>query len=247
MRKILLLLLVMSVGLFISSCEDTGTDPEPVEKGSIVLSSSPSGAQIWLTYPNSTTPQNKGNTPDSVVSLDAGDYTITLKLDGYRDTTWTVTLLAGQVYTKTVTLNSSLIVTPHGPVRLWETTGTGASQPSGLDFSTGTAVSSSAAAADIMYQTNSSFTVDHLTASGTKNVFFKNGNATNLNDALDSPTKDNTWSDDMSASENNYFFVLDNENHYVKLKIVNRSSLIETPAWVDVEYLYNETANDKRF
>lgn len=247
MKKYLLLLLVISVGLFISSCEDSSTSPEPEAKASIILDSSPSGAQIWVTYPNSTTPQNKGNTPDSVVSLDAGDYTITLKLDGYKDTSWTVTLLAGQVYTKTVTLSTNLITTNYGPIRLWETTGTSSAQPSGLDLSTGQAVSSSNAAADLMYETNSTFTVHRLVKTTSKNTFFKTGTGTDLTDGTDSPVKDASWANEMSDTETKYVYIYDNDNHYSKLKIVNASSLLEVPAWVEVQYIYNGSADDKRF
>lgn len=243
MKKLFLLLLVLSVGLFISSCEDSGTDPEDpsATKATIIISSVPTGAQIWLDD------ENKGNTPDSVVSLDPGEYTITLKLDGYNDTTWTVELIAGQVYTRTVTLVSSLVTTPHGPIRLWETTGTGASQPSGLDLSTGQAVSSSDAAADLMYQTNDGFTIHRLVKTSSKNTFFNVTTGTNLNDGTDSPTKDASWATEMSDTEDNYVFIFDNDNHYSKLKIVAVSGLLDDPAWVEVEYIYNENANDKRF
>lgn len=248
MKKYLLILLFISVGLFISGCEEDSTSPEEeVQKASIVLSSSPSQAQIWLTYPNSTTPQNKGNTPDSVVSLDPGQYTITLKLDGYNDTTWTITLIEGQVYTKTVTLTSSLSTKSYGPIKLWETTGTSSSQPSGLDLSTGQAVSSSNAAADLMYETNSTFTVHRLVKTSSKNTYFLNGNATNLTDGADSPAWASSWATEMSDEATNYYFIYDHDTHYSKLKITAVSGLLEVPAWVEVEYIYNEKANDKRF
>ena len=231
--------------LFLSSCNDTTNNPETSNPttGGIYLSSVPPGADIWL---NNVFQNNF--TPDSLNGLNAGSYQITLKLTGYLDTTFTVTITAGQIDTKNVELTSSLVTQSFGPVRLWETTGTTALQPSGLQLSTGQAVSSSSPNADLLYYTNSGFTVHEIRSSSTRNTFFYVSNQTNLNDGEDSPVKEASWVTSFSDTEtNNYVFVYDNDHHYSKIKIVNVSSFTESPAWVEIQGIYNKTADDLRF
>ncbi|MCX6151851.1 MAG: PEGA domain-containing protein [Ignavibacteriales bacterium] len=208
---------------------------------SIYVTSIPAGAQIWINN------QNKGNTPDSVVSLTAGSYQVTLKLDGYKDTIVSVTVIAGQKATKNVVLTISLVTVSFGPVRLWETYGTGADKPSGLQLSTGATASSSSAIIDIFYYTNSTFSVHEVRSSATRNTFFKVGANTNLTDNVSSSTKDGNWSTTMTDTETNYVFVYDADHHYSKIKIVAVSSIVESPAWIEIQGIYNKTVDDKRF
>ena len=76
--------------------------------------------------------------------------------------------MANTQTSKFVALTSTLSTTLFGeptPIRIYETTGTGADQPSGLELSTGNAYgvsSSNANKIDMYYYTNSSFTVHEI-------------------------------------------------------------------------------------
>jgi len=242
MRKYLITILVLITGLFLSSCNDNTTNPETPSTGGIYLTSVPPGAEIWL---NNVFQNNF--TPDTLTGLNAGSYQITFKLSGYLDTTFTITITAGQTDTKNVVLTSSLVTKSFGPVRLWETTGTNAQQPSGLQLSTGQAVSSSSPDADLYYYTNADFTIHEIRSSSTRNTFFYVSNQTNLNDGENSPIKEASWTNSFSDTETDYVFVYDNDHHYSKIKIVNVSSITESPAWIEVQGIYNETVDDPRF
>jgi hypothetical protein len=242
MKKIFILPIILVVGLMFYSCDSTSTNPETSSKGSIYITSIPAGAQIWLGGTN----QSKV-TPDSITNLDAGSFQITLKLNGYKDTTFSVTVTAGQKATKNVVLTSSLQTKSFGTVRIWETTGTSAAQPSGLQLSTGLAVSSSSSTADLYYYTNSNFTVHEIRSSTSRSTFFKVGASTDLNDHVSSSVKGATWTNTMSDEETNYVFIYDNDHHYSKIKIVNVSSITESPAWIEIQGIYNQNVDDIRF
>jgi hypothetical protein len=242
MKKFTFFLIILSLSVLFYSCDSSTTEPTGSSKGSIYLTSIPAGAAIWLNGTN----QSKV-TPDSVTNLDAGTFQITLKLSGYKDTTFSVNVTAGVKTPKNVVLTSSLQTKTFGPVRVYETTGTTASQPSGLILSTGTAVSTSNAGMDIYYNTNSTFTVHEIKSSSSRGAFFKIGNSTNLTDGIASQVKDGSWTSTMSDEETNYVFVYDADHHYSKIKITNVSSITESPAWVEIQGIYNKTADDPRF
>jgi len=242
MKKYFYLTVLVILGLTIAACDDTTTGPEEVTTGSVYITSTPAGADIFM----GTTDQGK-NTPDSLTSLEAGNYQVTLKLTGYRDTTFTVTITAGQKTTKAVTLTTSLSTQTFGPVKLYETYNTGATQPSGLVLATGAQVSSSAATTDLYYYTNSTFSTHEIRSSSTRNTFFKVWTVATLLDGIDSPTKDGTWATIMSDTETNYAFIYDHDHHYSKLIITSISSIVEVPAYINVQYIYNKTVDDKRF
>ncbi len=69
------------------------------ESGSILLESSPAGAQIFIEGVNT----NK-ITPSTIQSLDQGQHQFTLKLSGYRDSTFNAAILANQQVNKNITL-----------------------------------------------------------------------------------------------------------------------------------------------
>lgn len=250
MKKSLFYLLIIISGLFISSCEDSSTDPDPVSTGSVFISSIPSGAQIW--YQN----QNKGNAPDSIVSLEPGNQSFTLKLEGYRDTTITVSVSAGVQTPVVVTMTSNLVVESFEQT-IFETTGTTAQQPSGLALSTGNAYGLSSAdkgKIDLFYFTNSDYTVHdvrsaNLASSLTRATAFLQTSDSNLNDGKDAPTKTSSWSDKIpDAVTGNYVFVYDADKHYSKLKVVEiGGGTIGNPSWVKIQWIYNKTVDDKRF
>ena len=246
MKKLLLIPIVMLLGLFITSCEDSTTDPGGTTTGILVVQSTPAGAQIWIDGTNT----GKA-TPDSIKNLSAGNHALTLKFDGYKDTIQaSVSITAGQTTTRSITLTRASLT--FGPVRLWETTGTTAAQPSGLDLSTGTAYGISSAdngKVDIYYSSNGFVVRSANAATGlTRITSFKIGSTSNLNDNVDSPLADNTWLTQISDRESNYVFLFDNDLHYSKLKITSfGGGNPGNPAWVEVQLIYNEQANSRVF
>lgn len=253
MKKFGLIPFVFLMGLFIISCEDSTTNPPDTTTGILVVQSTPVGAQIWYVKGTTGVPVNSGKiTPDTLKSLDASPYTIVLKLDGYKDSTYSVTITAGQTITKNITLTRA--ASTFGPIRLWETTGTTAAQPSGLDLSSGNAYGISSADKDkvdiFYYSSGSTFEIRSAnSASGlTRLTSFKVGSGTNLNDGVDSDPSTGLWLTKMGDRETNYVFLFDNDSHYSKLKITDfGGGTPGNPAWVEVTYIYNEQANSRVF
>lgn len=221
--------------------------------GSIFIDSSPDGALITVDG-NST---NKF-TPDSVTHLPVGEHFVKLTLNGYRDTTFSITVQSDLMTTKNITLVSTLSITSYGPVRIWETTGTSASQPSGLDLSSGYAYGMSSTdkdKIDIYYSTTGTGGTPLLIQSAdlypnlTRHTLFYVGNGTDINDGEDSPNSAlSGWIDNMSDRESNYVFLYDEDNHYSKLIITDYGGGTGTePAWVEVTWEYNNTGADTRF
>ena len=255
MKKYFVLPLILLFIVFIESCSDNSTNPPTVtEKGSILIDSDPQGAEIFRDGQD----QNK-TTPDSLTDIDPGTYQITLKLNGYRDTTISVDVTANIQTSKFVEMKSSLTTTLFGsptPIRIYETFGTPASLPSGLQLSTGNAYGVSSAdgnKVDLYYYTNSNFSVHEIRSPDsytglTKVTHFLLG-GTNLMDGTSSSTYPNGgWNTTMSdASGGNYYFIYTDDNHYVKLKIVADGTDPNGYAYLDIEYIYNNTVNDIRF
>ena len=222
--------------------------------GSIFLNSSPPGAQIWVSG------LHTGKvTPDSIVGLVPNDYTVTLKLSGYRDTTFIITVVANYQTTKQVTLVSTLSTTMYGPVRIYETAGTTTSQPSGLDLSSGIAYGMSSSGndkIDIYYSTSGTSGTPYLVQSAdlypnlTRHTVFSVGNGTDITDGTDSPIYPlSGWTDHMGDRETNYVYLYDTDGHYSKIKITNfhSGSGQGDPSWVEVTWIYNNTGADNRF
>ncbi len=252
MKKYIYLVIILFLALIISSCDNSTTEPTtPDNTGRIFVNSTPTGAQIFIDNTNT----NKV-TPDSTDKLSAGNHNVTLKLDGYRDTTFTVNVVQGLITTKFVQLNSTESITTFGPVKLYETAGTTADQPSGLDLSTGNAYGVSGAdkgKVDIYYTSNGFLvqSADLNTTQGlTRETLFHVGDGTNLNDGVGS-TNSSFWSvvKSMSDRESNYVFLYDNDSHYSKLKITGFGGGTGPgdPAWVEVTWIYNNNAIDTRF
>jgi len=247
MKKLLLIPIIILLGLFIASCEDSTTGPDAVTTGTLIVQSTPTGAQIWVDGTNTGKV-----TPDSVKNLSAGTHSLTLKLDGYKDTVQTsVSITAGFTTNKLITLTSAALT--FGPVRLWETQDTDPiTQPSGLDLSTGTAYGISSAdngKVDIYYSSSGFVVRSANAATGlTRVTSFKVGLGTNLNDGVDSEAATGAWVSQMGDREPNYVFLYDNDLHYSKLKITSfGGGTPGNPAWVEVTYIYNGQANSKVF
>ncbi len=242
MKKYFYLTMLVILGLAIAACDDTTTEPEAVTTGSVYITSTPAGADIYI----GTTDQGK-NTPDSLTAMEAGNYQVTLKLTGYKDTTFTVTITAGKKATKAIVLTTTLSTTTFSPITIYESYNTGADKPSGLDLSTGTAASTSNTAVDLYYHTNQTWTTHELAGLSTRTTYFSVGTSSILTDGVSSPVKTSSWATTMSDLETNYVFIYDADHHYSKLKIVDWSSSVESPAWIKVQYIYNNTIDDVRF
>ena len=79
---------------------------QPGAGGNIVISSDPSGADAYLDN------QYKGITPLTLTSVSPGSHTVTLKVNGYADSTVTVSVSAGQTTPVTVTMTAVPTPTP---------------------------------------------------------------------------------------------------------------------------------------
>ena len=255
MKKLILLLIIPIAALLITSCDSTEDPVTPAAKGNIYLTSNPAGAEIWLAGNNTSQ-----TTPDTVKDLDAAVYTVTLKLTDYNDTTFSVTVEPGKTVVRIpIVLTSNIMTTLYGPVRIYETAGTAANEPSGLDLSDGMAYGVSSPEndrIDIYYSTSGTGGEAFLVQSADLNVnlvretdFFVQTDSTNLFDGLDSPLRNTgMWTNNMDDGEANYVFLYDHDGHYSKLKIVNwGGGVIGEPAWVEVQWYYNDTQLDNRF
>ncbi|MEO8400114.1 MAG: PEGA domain-containing protein, partial [Ignavibacteriaceae bacterium] len=176
MKKYLILPLIALTGFLLSSCDTTSTNPPAAGQGSVFVQSTPPSAQIFVDGSNTSKV-----TPDSVTGLNEGTYSVKLSLTNYRDTTFTVNVTADFQTVKSVTLVSNLTTKTYSDT-IWETTGTGANQPSGLDLSAGVAKSSSNADIDIYYFSNSS--TFEIRSSTTRSTSFLVSTSSNLFDGV---------------------------------------------------------------
>ena len=258
MKRLILFLIPLGI-LIIISCNKNSDNPtdssQSDKKGSILVTSNPAGAEIFLdnTITNLTT-------PDTVKNVDAGDHSITLRLTEYRDTTIAVTVKAGEMSTVgSVVLVSNITEQLFGPVKIYETSGTTASEPSGLDLSSGSAwgiSSDSSSAIDIYYSTTGTGGQPYLIQSADlksgliRVTKFYLGSGNNIFDGVDSPDKnDSGWTNHMNDSpDSNYVFLYDHDGHYSKLKIVNSGGGVPgEPKWIFVQWYYNKIVLDNRF
>jgi len=246
-----LVLLALPVLFFMASCTDSTTNTTPVdETGSFYVRSIPAGASIYIDGVD-----QKKATPDTIKGLSTGPHNITLKLTGYYDSTFVVTVVANTVITTNeIALKTNTQLVPFGPVKIWETAGTDTTQPSGLDLSTGNAYgigtsSVNRGAVDIYYTSNGFVVTSADNASGlTRKTYFKVGAASLLTDGVSSSVKDGTWTSNMSDRESKYVFLYDADMHYSKIMIDSYGGGTPgNPAWVTVKWVYNSTKDDVRF
>jgi hypothetical protein len=253
MKKLILSITILFLGLLIWSCDSSEDPMTPVvTKGNIYITSSPSGAEIWIDGINSSL-----TTPDTVTNVEEGVRNVTLKLQDYKDTTTAISVTAEQTSVLgPIILVLDFSITLHGPVKIYESFGTSAAQPSGLDLSTGNAwgiSSDSSGVVDIYFysdQGGNSYLIQSADLAGLiRQTDFFVGSSTNLFDEEDSPIRNNTWASSIDEAENNYVFLYDHDGHYSKFKIVNRGggTGLGDPAWVNVQWYYNNAAQDERF
>jgi len=250
MKKIVYPLLILFVVLIINSCSDDPTSPS-LPEGNLLITSIPSGAQIWIDGVNTTITTN-----DTVFDIEEGVHDITLKRNEYVDNTFSVNIIADETSTVgPIVLVSDIQTTLFGPVRIYESYGTPASLPSGIDLSTGNAwgiSSDSSHLVDIYFYSDAggnSYLIRSADLAGlTRTTDFLVGSGTNLLDGTDSPLHSpGTWSNNINESEDNYVFLYDDDDHYSKFLIVNRGGGSGSPAYVDVQWYYNNDAQDNRF
>ncbi len=248
MKKLLFVILPVLLALLFVSCEDSATDPiiTPTT-GSILVTSSPVGASIWV---NNTATGKV--TPDSVTGLDAGSVNITLKLSGYRDTTVSVTVTAGILTPKHVDMTQNPPdLESYSGIKLYERQ---SNNLSGLDLSTGTRTGSGVAETDVYFEGVSGgsniLRSQHLRTPAPATLrytYFYNTSSSSLTDGADSPLyTSGTWNTETTSSTN-YSFLYDSDSHYSKIKIVNSGQDGPFDRWIEVNYIYDKTANDVRF
>jgi len=252
MKKLILLLIIPLV-MLITSCDSD--DPfTPTPTGNIYLTSIPADAEIWIDGSNTFK-----TTPDTINNVSEGARNVTLKLQDYNDTTFSVTVTENQTSVVTnIVLVSDISTELYGPVRIYEIYNTPASQPSGLDLSRGMAYGVSSPEADLIdiyfYSDagGNSYLIQSadLYPSLIRETDFMVSSGTNLFDAVDSPLRNTgIWTDNIDDTENNYVFLYDHDGHYSKMKIVLRGGGggPGDPSWVDVQWYYNNFQLDNRF
>ena len=249
MKKIILFLIIPFTALMITSCDSSNDPITPTPEGNIFISSNPAGAQIWLDGTNTLK-----TTADTIKSVDVGVHSITLKLQDYKDSTFSISVSDGQTsVVSNVSLVTNILTTLYGPVKIYETIGTSATQPSGLDLSTGLAYGVSSAQNGLVdiYYSSTGFLVQSadLYPNLIRKTYFFVSSGTNLFDGQDSPLKTTgIWTSNIGDRENNNVFLYDHDGNYSKLKIVNwGGGVIGEPAWVEVQWIYNNTLLDNRF
>lgn len=255
MKLLISLLLIPFSILLFTSCDSDSNDPlSPEIKGSIYVSTNPSGANIWLDGVNTFK-----TTPDTISNVEAGVRNVMLELQDYNDTTIAISVSNNQTSVLgPILMTSNVSLTLYGPVRIYETSGTSSSVPSGLDLSSGVAFgvsSTDANLVDLYYSTTGTGGQGYLVQSADlypsliRQTDFNVGSSTNLFDNTDSPLRNvGSWTNNMGDRETNYVYLYDHDGHYSKIKIVNFGGGVPgEPAWVEVQWYYNLTTLDNRF
>ncbi len=250
MKKLIGLFIILSLGILVISCDSTEDPVSTADaKGNIYITSQPSDAEIWIDGTNTTLV-----TPDTVEGVTEGLRTVTLKLQDYYDTTFTISVTGDQTsVVGPVVLVTDIVTTLYGPVKIYETINTTASQPSGLDLSSGNpwGVSSDSSGLVDIYYSSTGYLVQsaHLASNLVRETDFLVASASNLFDGADSPLRNTgTWTTNIADTVTNYVFLYDHDGNYSKLKIVNMGGgTPNNPAWVEVQWYYNETMLDNRF
>lgn len=313
MKKNYWFFLILILGLAVMSCEDS-TDPVP-DTGTVYVESTPTGAQIWLDGVNT------GEVTPGTIDASPGAHIVTLKLDGYGDLEFNVSVTAGEefILTSGTTLSQlgSLIVqsepagatiildgvntgevTPHTfsladdnytvvlqltdyadsteitqianggtatvsinlrptfvttfTTSFYESADPSSEHPSGLDLSSGAAISIKAGVnqdVDIFYNSDGFIVMSAKDRNGmTRETYFKVGNSTDIHDGINSPVKDNSWLTQIPDSETKYVFLYDADGHYSKFIIEDiEGGVPGVSAQLHVKWLYNDRENNTQF
>ncbi|MEE9430420.1 MAG: PEGA domain-containing protein [Melioribacteraceae bacterium] len=208
------------------------------------IQSDPTGAEIWFGAVNSGKV-----TPSSFFYADT-TIEYTLKSTAYADSTVSVQLAGGENKTVSINLWANFLTSLSSTI--WETTGTSASQPSGIDLSTGLAYGISSADKDKVdaYYSSDGFIVrsasDH--SSMTRKTWFKVDDSKNLRDGINSPIKDGTWATSIADTVTKNVFLYDEDGNYSKFQIVKQlGGTPGDPSRVEIQWLYNDATGDTSF
>jgi hypothetical protein len=241
--------IVIIFGLLITSCKSKNNDINPITpnpSGSIYVSSIPASAQIWLDGINTGKV-----TPDSISNLNIGNHTLILKLTDYLNDTATVKVQDGSTIMINKTLLSDISVTNYGPIKIWASIIDSLAFPRGIILKTGRSsllASDGKDSVDIYYSGNGLIITSSLSSINNRKTSFFVGLSTNLNDSAESPTVLDSWVTQVQNTQTNYFFLFDSDSHYSKMMIIDRdSSSAGSPAWIQVQWFYNNKSNDRRF
>lgn len=133
-KKLLLSLFLMSTILFLTGCDNKDNPLNP-DEGKLVITSTPTLADVYVGGTNS------GKKTGDTLTLPTGTYNITLKKTLYKDTTFTVTIVANQTLSRAVTLSEASFTvssTPAGAKIYLNGVNTGSITPSGIRLAVGT-------------------------------------------------------------------------------------------------------------
>lgn len=194
------------------------------------------------------------STPDSLNGLAPGTYNISLSVDRYFDTTFSVTITEGCHLNKFVSLKYDLQIQKFMDTRIWEVVDSNDSKNLGLDLSTGITYNVNGPdkdKVDIYYNKDGYIVSNNGPAVSINNTWFKPGITELLNDGVAAPLYNEvTWVKKMSEKESSYVFLYDKDGHYSKIKIIRygwESPGLTGRAWIDFQWIYNKRANDVNF
>jgi hypothetical protein len=132
-RLIFATLTIAFLAIF-TGCDNKETNPLNPDTGKLFVTSTPTNADVYV---NGT---NRGKTGDSL-TLNAGTYSVTLKKTLYKDTTFSVTIVANQTITRNITLSAASFTissTPAGAKIYLNGVNTGSVTPAGITLALGT-------------------------------------------------------------------------------------------------------------
>jgi PEGA domain len=246
-KKFVFLSLLLLLGLFFTSCKRNNNNPVTTNLvGNIFVKSTPASAQIWLDGINSGKV-----TPDTLTNVSVGNHAIILKLTHYFNDTVTVNVHEGiQTLDRSLLTDKSIIV--YGPIQIWETALTDSTHPSGIILKLGTSsliVGGINALVDVFYSSNGYVITSAFNLNSRSTSFFV-GLSDTLTDGFSSPSVLPTWVTQVLDTVQSYFFLFDSDLHYSKMVIVEKGGVrgsSNNPAWVKVNWLYNNKPNDQRF
>lgn len=134
-RKLLFTIFMLSTILFLTGCDNKTDNPITPDQGKLFISSTPTLADVFI---NGT---SSGKKTGDTLTLPTGTYSVTLKKTLYKDTTFSVTIVANQTLSRAVTLTEASFTvnsTPAGAKIYLNGVNTGSVTPAGIRLAVGT-------------------------------------------------------------------------------------------------------------
>jgi len=242
--------------LFVSCNSSPNPDEYVISKGGILAATLPeSGFQILVDR------RNTGKvTPDSIINLEAGKYTVSLTKYGFYDTTYDVNVTLGYCIADTVNMTNLRFLKYFSTV-VYMGVGDSAGKPGALVFSNGVQAGvKDTNKIDLLYYYDDSgkppsaylSTPSLLTWWSSRSTYFLLTNSTDITDGAPVPKAysagDSDWKKSVPDTISTYFFAYNTEGYYTKLKITNKNgtSMLDS-AWVQLSGYYNLTPNSLNF